>query len=74
MGKWDDIKISKKLIIGFCALIVLCAAVGVVGINGLRTVNDKATILEDANLIIEKTEGARCFAKHYIRTGDESIV
>ncbi len=74
MGKWDDIKISKKLIIGFCALIVLCAAVGVVGVNGLNTVNDKATILEDANTIIEHTEGARGYAKDYIRTEDETIV
>ena len=74
MGKWDDIKISKKLIIGFCALIILSAAVGVVGVNGLGTVEDKATILEDSNHIIENTEGARGYAKDYIREEDEAII
>ena len=74
MGKWDDIKISKKLIIGFFALIILCAAVGIVGVNGLGTVEDKATILEDSNHIIENTEGARGYAKDYIRTEDASII
>ena len=37
MGTWDDIKISKKLIIAFATVIMVLAAVGVVGYNGLHT-------------------------------------
>jgi len=37
MGTWDDIKISKKLVIAFATLIIVLAAVGFVGYNGLHT-------------------------------------
>ena len=50
MGKWDDLKISKKLVIGFAALIILSAAVGYVGFNGL---SEYATRVENANLANE---------------------
>ncbi|MFZ5981398.1 MAG: HAMP domain-containing methyl-accepting chemotaxis protein [Candidatus Zixiibacteriota bacterium] len=46
---WKNLKIAKKLYIGFGAVLVLCMAVGFIGWNGLSTVSVSVKNAADAN-------------------------
>ena len=46
---WKNLKIAKKLYIGFGVILVLCIAVGYVGWNGLSTVSKSVKNAADAN-------------------------
>ncbi|MBD3403445.1 hypothetical protein GF420_11155, partial [candidate division GN15 bacterium] len=48
---WKDLKIAKKLYIGFGIVIALAIAVGYVGWNGLGTVSEKVTNATDAHTL-----------------------
>ncbi|MBD3217793.1 MAG: HAMP domain-containing protein, partial [candidate division Zixibacteria bacterium] len=45
---WKDIKIAKKLYIGFGAVLILAVLIGYVGFNGLNTVSEKSANTTDA--------------------------
>ena len=61
---WKNLKVDKKLYIGFGVVLVLCMAVGFVGWNGLSTVSKSVRNAADANqlTIIVKEMGAERIA------------
>ncbi len=50
---WKDIKISKKLYIGFGAVLALTLIIGYVGFNGLNTLSEKVQNATDANELVK---------------------
>ena len=71
MGTWDDIKISKKLIIGFVALIIVASAVGVVGYNSLNGVGFRAEKANDAAELAHLGEIYRGEMKNFMLVGHD---
>ena len=71
MGTWDDIKISKKLIIGFVALIIVASAVGVVGYNSLSGVGFRAEKANDAAELGQLGEQYRSEMKGFMLVGHD---
>jgi len=69
MGTWDDLKISKKLVIGFVALIVVASAVGVVGYNSLTGVGFRAEKANDAAELGQLGEQYRGEMKNFMIVG-----
>jgi methyl-accepting chemotaxis protein len=68
---WKDIKIAKKLYIGFGAVLALTMAVGYVAYNGLDTVGQKVVIADDANRLIKWAKDCRQHEKNFIMRGDK---
>ncbi len=71
---WKDVKIGKKLYIGFGVVLVLCAAIGLVSYNGLGTVAAKGENADDANRLIKWTKDIRQAEKNYIMRDDDKYV
>ncbi|MCD6248955.1 MAG: methyl-accepting chemotaxis protein [candidate division Zixibacteria bacterium] len=71
---WKDLKIAKKLYIGFGVVLVLAMAIGYVGWDGLTTVNDRVTNADDANRLIKWTKDCRQQEKNYIMRDDMMYV
>ena len=71
MGTWDDIKISRKLVIGFVALIVVASAVGVVGYNSLTGVGFRAEKANDAAELGQLGEQYRGEMKNFMIVGHD---
>ncbi|MEM4257957.1 MAG: methyl-accepting chemotaxis protein [Candidatus Thermoplasmatota archaeon] len=74
MGKWNDMKISKKLVIGFVTLIVLTAAVGIVGYNALGTAALTSETTNDAAWIVADTIELRRQVNNYMLYGEDVYV
>jgi len=51
--RWKDLKIAKKLYVGFGGILALSAAVGWVGYNGLHNVESAVTNADDANRLVK---------------------
>jgi methyl-accepting chemotaxis protein len=71
---WKDLKIAKKLYIGFGIVLVLAMAVGYVGWNGLTTVGEMVTNADDANRLIKWAKDCRQQEKNFIMRGDQMYV
>ena len=71
---WKDIKIGKKLYIGFGIVLVLAAAIGFVAWNGLNTVSENVILADDANRLIKITSDMRISEKNYIMRYDDKYI
>jgi len=71
---WKDIKIAKKLYIGFGIVLILVAAVGFVGWNGLTTVGHMVVNTDDANQLIKLAKDCRQAEKNYIMRDDDKYI
>jgi len=71
---WKDLKIAKKLYIGFGVVLILAMAVGYVGWNGLTTVGEMVTNADDANRLIKWAKDCRQQEKNYIMRDDMQYV
>ncbi len=71
---WKDFKIAKKLYIGFGVVLVLAAAIGYVGWDGLTTVANNVTNADDANRLIKWAKDCRQQEKNYIMRNDMMYV
>ena len=68
---WKDLKIAKKLYIGFGIVLVLAMAIGYVGWNGLTTVGEMVTNADDANRLIKLAKDCRQEEKNFIMRLDK---
>lgn len=71
---WKDVKISKKLSIGFGFLIFLIVIVVEVLYYGMSTVMQKVEIFDDANSFIDYTSKLVDTEKDYLLSSDEGYV
>ena len=71
---WKDFKIAKKLYIGFGVVLVLAAAIGYVGWDGLTTVANNVTNADDANRLSKWAKDCRQQEKNYIMRNDMMYV
>ncbi len=71
---WKNLKIAKKLYIGFGTVLILATAIGYVGWNGLITVEQMVTNADDANRLIKWAKDCRQQEKNYIMRGDQKYV
>ena len=67
---WKDIKIAKKLYIGFGLVLALTMLTGYIGYNGLNTYSQKVANADDANRLVKwvKDMGA---ARHIYRLDED---
>ncbi len=71
---WKNLKIAKKLYIGFGIVLILAMAIGYVAWDGLNTVQQKVTNADDANRLIKWAKDCRQQEKNYIMRGDQKYV
>jgi len=74
MSAWNDMKISKKLVIGFVTLIILTSVVGIVGFNALGTAALTSQITDDASWIASDTIELRRQVNNYMLYGEDTYV
>ncbi|MEM0492976.1 MAG: methyl-accepting chemotaxis protein [Candidatus Thermoplasmatota archaeon] len=74
MGMWNDMKISRKLAIGFAVLIALTSVVGFVGYYSLAQAAFYSELVSDANGIVTEVLELRRAEKNYILREDDSYV
>jgi len=71
---WKDIKIAKKLYIGFGIVLILTAAVGFVGWNGLTTTAQMVVNADATNRMLKWTLQMRRHEKNFLIRKDEEYV
>lgn len=71
---FKNLKIGKKLYIGFGALIVLAGLIAFFGWNGLTTVSKKVELADDANRFVKEAQDTRISEKNFILRGDEKYI
>ncbi len=71
---WKDVKIAKKLYIGFGTVLVLAAAIGYVAWDGFNSVAHNVVNADDANRLIKWAKDMRQAEKNYIMRDDEKYV
>ena len=71
MINWKNLKIAKKLYIGFGIVLILAGAIGYVGWDGLDTVAQKVENADDANRLIKWAKDCRLQEKNFIMRGDK---
>jgi len=69
---WKDLKIAKKLYIGFGAVLVLAVLVGYVGWNGLGTVGSAVENANDANTLVKEVKDMGAARQAYLNTKDQT--
>jgi methyl-accepting chemotaxis protein len=78
MGTWDDIKISKKLVLGFGIILVLTGIVSIVGYTNINSIDDVVMMTADVNIpaaelimtIQMDVESAEVTAQGFVLHGD----
>ena len=68
--KFRDVKVAKKLYIGFGIVLVLAVAVGYSGWDGLTTVGHAVVNADDANRLIKFAKDCRQHEKNFIMRGE----
>ena len=68
---WKDLKIAKKLYVGFGVVLLLSILVGYVGYNGLSTVGQKVENADDANRLVKWVKDMATMRAEYMSTQDE---
>lgn len=63
---FKDLRIGAKIALGFLIVILLAAAIGIIGMNAFNTVDKKVTIADDANRIVKYALDARIEEKNFI--------
>lgn len=71
---WKNLKLGKKLYIGFGAVMVLAAAIAYVAYDGLNNVAHQVEVADDANRIIKQALEARRHEKNFMIREDEEYV
>ncbi len=71
---WKDVKIAKKMYIGFGAVLALTAAVGIVSINGLSKVDRAAESSVDATSMVVTAKNMYIARRDYVLTGDSKHI
>jgi len=71
---WKNLKIGKKLYIGFGLVLVLAVAIGYSGYNGLSTVGGIVEIADNANRMIKFNKDCRVQEKNFIMRGDKKYL
>jgi methyl-accepting chemotaxis protein len=67
---WKDIKIAKKLYIGFGAVLILAVLIGYVGFNGLNTVSEKSANTDDAYQLYLAIKDMGAARLNFLHTSD----
>ncbi len=68
---WRNLKIGKKLYIGFGLVLVLTVAIGYIGYDGLTSVGRTVELADDANRLIKFAKDCRTQEKNFIMRGDQ---
>ena len=68
---WKDLKIAKKLYVGFGVVLLLTVLVGYVGYNGLSTVGQKVENADDANRLVKWVKDMAAMRASYLSTQDK---
>ncbi|MCD6249445.1 MAG: methyl-accepting chemotaxis protein [candidate division Zixibacteria bacterium] len=71
---WKNLKIAKKLYIGFGSVVVLALVIAYLGWNGLTDVAQRVEVADDANQLIKTALECRQAEKNYIMRGDEKYI
>lgn len=71
---WKDLKVAKKLYIGFGIVLVLAMAIGFVGYNGLNTVAQNTANLDDADLMNAYVKDAATLRQKFLGTRDVAVL
>jgi len=71
---WRNLKIGKKLYIGFGLVLILAVAIGITGYNGLTTVALNVELADDANRLIKSAKDCRQHEKNFMMREDEKYV
>ena len=69
---WKDIKIAKKLYIGFGIVLVLAMAIGWSGYNGLTNVERTVVNADDANRLVKWSKDTGILRNNFMATRDVS--
>jgi len=69
--RWKDVKIGKKMYIGFGIVLILAMAIAYVGYNGLNTVAFQVVNADDGNRLIKWAKDCRQQEKNFIMRGDK---
>ena len=67
---WRDLKVAKKLYVGFGIVLILAIAVGYVGYDGLLTVGEKTTNANDANRLVKWVKDTATLRRDFAATYD----
>lgn len=74
MFKFSDLKVGKKLAIGFGGVLVLTTLVAVNGIMGVEKVSNNVDLADDINRMVKLIKEARVSEKNYVlREADKYI-
>ena len=68
---WRNLKIGKKLYIGFGLVLVLTVAIGYIGYDGLTSVGRTVELADEANRLIKFAKDCRLQEKNFIMRGDK---
>ncbi|RKX24881.1 MAG: hypothetical protein DRP45_07220, partial [Candidatus Zixiibacteriota bacterium] len=71
---WKDLKIAKRLYIGFGSIVVLTLAIGYLGWSGLTEVTSRVENADDANRLIKWGKDCRQQEKNFIMRDDMKYV
>lgn len=70
--RWNNLRVGKKLGIGFGILLLIMAVIGLVVFYGLRTVTEKAVNGDSANRIIKRAQEGRIYEKNFMLRKDKT--
>ena len=71
---WKDVKIGKKLYIGFGVVIAIALVIVFIAYNGMATITQSVEKADDANRLIKMAEGMRLAEKNYIMRDDDKYI
>ncbi|MBD3333415.1 HAMP domain-containing protein, partial [candidate division GN15 bacterium] len=71
---WKDLKVAKKLYVGFGIVLVLALAIGYVGYNGLNTVAENTANLDDADLMNAYVKDAATLRQKFFAERDAGLL
>jgi methyl-accepting chemotaxis protein len=71
---WKDLKVAKKLYVGFGIVLMLALAIGYVGYNGLNTVAENTANLDDADLMNAYVKDAATLRQKFFAERDAGLL
>lgn len=72
--QWKNLRVAKKLGVGFGSLLVIMSLVGLVAFNGLSTVVQKVVNGDSANQIIKQAQEGRIIEKNFMLRKDKQYL
>ncbi len=64
--KWNDLKVSTKLYAGFYTIILLAVIIGIVSLNSVNKIKDRANKVEDIATILTNLNNTRLNMRMYV--------